>query len=129
MDVKLQNVDIVILSHGHYDHTGGLIEVLKRIKKRVPVIAHPTVFVPKLKVTPHLKFVGASFNSSRVESVGGVLLLAANPLGIDEGITTTGEVPRTTSLEKVRGFRTVYTRKFVDDLMLDDQSLVIDVDN
>lgn len=71
MEMKLQNVDIVALCHGHYDHTGGLIEVLKQIKKRVPVIAHPTVFVPRLKIKPLLKFIGESFTCSRVESVGG----------------------------------------------------------
>jgi 7,8-dihydropterin-6-yl-methyl-4-(beta-D-ribofuranosyl)aminobenzene 5'-phosphate synthase len=48
---------------------------------------------------------------------------------IADGITTTGEVPRTTAFENVRGFWTVKDRSFVDDLMLDDQSLVIDVED
>jgi len=129
MGINLQNVDVIALSHGHYDHTGGLIEALKQMKKRVPVIAHPTVFGPKLTIMPHLRLIGAPFRSSEVESAGGVPLLATDPVKIADGITTTGEVPRTTAFETVRGFWTIHNRKFVEDKMLDDQSLVIDVEN
>ena len=128
LDVNLENVDVVALSHGHYDHTGGLIEALKQMKKRVPVIGHPTLFDPKLKLMPHLRLIGAPFRSSDVESAGGVPILAADPVKIADGITTTGEVPRTTAFESVKGFWTVHNRSFVDDVMLDDQSLVIDVE-
>jgi 7,8-dihydropterin-6-yl-methyl-4-(beta-D-ribofuranosyl)aminobenzene 5'-phosphate synthase len=129
MGVNLLNVDIIALSHGHYDHTGGLIAALKRIKKRVPVIAHPNVFRPKLKIKPHLKFIGAPCDASEVEAAGGITLLAVNPVKIADGITTTGEVPRRTEFEKVRGFWTVQNGSFVEDMMLDDQSLIIDVEN
>ncbi len=129
MGVNLEDVDVIAISHGHYDHTGGLLEALKRMKKRVPVIGHPTVFGPKLKMKPHLKFIGAPFHASEVEAAGGKPILATNPVKIADGITTTGEVPRITAFESVRGFWTVRNRKFVDDVMLDDQSLVIDVEN
>jgi 7,8-dihydropterin-6-yl-methyl-4-(beta-D-ribofuranosyl)aminobenzene 5'-phosphate synthase len=128
MGVNLEDVDVIALSHGHYDHTGGLLEALKRMKKRVPVIGHPTVFDPKLSLMPHLRLIGAPFKSSDVESAGGVPILATDPVKITDGIATTGEVPRITAFESVRGFWTVHDRSFVDDLMLDDQSLVIDVE-
>jgi len=129
MGVNLEDVDVIALSHGHYDHTGGLLEALKRMKKRVPVIGHPTVFEPKLSLMPHLRLIGSPFRCSDVESVGGVPLLVADPVKIADGIATTGEVPRITAFESVRGFWTVRNRSFVDDVMLDDQSLVIDVEN
>ncbi|GAI03426.1 unnamed protein product, partial [marine sediment metagenome] len=128
MGINLQNVNVIALSHAHYDHTGGLIEALKQTKKRVPVIAHPTVFDPKLKIMPHLRLIGAPFKSSVVESAGGVPLLATDPVKIADGITTTGEVPRRTNFESVRGFWTVQDRSFVEDRMIDDQSLVFDVE-
>jgi 7,8-dihydropterin-6-yl-methyl-4-(beta-D-ribofuranosyl)aminobenzene 5'-phosphate synthase len=129
MGVNLEDVDVIALSHGHYDHTGGLLEALKRMKKRVPVIAHPTVFEPKLSLMPHLRLIGAPFKVSDVEAVGGVPVFASDPVKIADGITTTGEVPRTTSFEKVRGFWTVQNGSFVEDIMPDDLSLVIDIEN
>jgi 7,8-dihydropterin-6-yl-methyl-4-(beta-D-ribofuranosyl)aminobenzene 5'-phosphate synthase len=128
MGVNLEDVDVIALSHGHYDHTGGLLDALKRMKKRVPVIGHPTVFEPKLSLTPHLRLIGAPLKVSDVEAVGGVPVFVSDPVKIADGIATTGEVPRITAFESVRGFWTVHNRKFVEDKMLDDQSLVIDVE-
>lgn len=129
MDVNLQKTDLVMLSHGHYDHTGGLIGALKQMQKGVPVIAHPKIFDPKLKIMPHLKFIGTSCKPSDIESAGGVPLLAIDPVKIADGITTTGEVQRTTAFEGFRGFWTVHNRKFIEDFMLEDQALIIDVEN
>ena len=129
MGINLQNVNVIALSNVHYDHTGGLIEVLKQTKKRVQFIAHPTIFEPKLKIMPQLRLIGPPFKSSVVESAGGVPLLATDPVKMVDGITTTGEVPRRTAFESVRGFWTVQDRSFVEDRMIDDQSLVIDVEN
>jgi 7,8-dihydropterin-6-yl-methyl-4-(beta-D-ribofuranosyl)aminobenzene 5'-phosphate synthase len=129
MNINLQNVDIIALSHGHYDHTGGLIGTLNKIKKSVLVIAHPTVFDLKLKILPHLKFIGAPCIPSDIESAGGKPLLVTDPVKIADGITTTGEVQRTTAFEKIRGFLTVHNRRLIEDLMLDDQALIINLES
>jgi 7,8-dihydropterin-6-yl-methyl-4-(beta-D-ribofuranosyl)aminobenzene 5'-phosphate synthase len=129
MDINLQKTDIVTISHGHYDHTGGLIGTLKKIEKRVLVIAHPNFFNPKLKIMPHLRFLGTPFKPSDIECAGGVPILVTDPVKIANGITTTGEVQRRTTFEKIRGFLTVHNRRLVEDFMLDDQALIIDVEN
>ena len=127
LGVKLEDVDAVVLSHGHYDHTGALIDALKQMKKLVPVIGHPTLFAPKLSLKPHLRVIGTPCKVSDLEAVGGVPLLVKGPLKIADGITTTGEIPRSTAFENVKGFWTIQNSNFVNDVMLDDQSLVIDV--
>ncbi len=129
MGIDLQKTDIVALSHGHYDHTGGLLGTLKKIEKRVLVIAHPKIFDPKLKIMPHLRFIGTPCNSSDVESAGGVTILATDPVKIANGITTTGEIPRTTDFEKIGGFLTVHNNRLIEDVMLDDQALIINLEN
>jgi 7,8-dihydropterin-6-yl-methyl-4-(beta-D-ribofuranosyl)aminobenzene 5'-phosphate synthase len=38
--IDLSSADAVVLSHGHYDHTGGLREVLRQAGE-VPLFLHP----------------------------------------------------------------------------------------
>jgi 7,8-dihydropterin-6-yl-methyl-4-(beta-D-ribofuranosyl)aminobenzene 5'-phosphate synthase len=49
MKVDLSNIDKFILSHGHFDHTGGLREVLSQTAG-VDIIAHPDVLNLKFAV-------------------------------------------------------------------------------
>jgi 7,8-dihydropterin-6-yl-methyl-4-(beta-D-ribofuranosyl)aminobenzene 5'-phosphate synthase len=44
MGIDLTEVDYIVLSHGHPDHTGGLAEMLRRTGRETEVIAHPDVF-------------------------------------------------------------------------------------
>ncbi|MGD2066331.1 MAG: MBL fold metallo-hydrolase [Candidatus Bathyarchaeota archaeon] len=129
MSINLADVNAIVLSHGHYDHTGGLHEALKQMKKRVPVVVHPTIFEPKLSMMPHLRLIGSPFTSSDIESAGGVPVFAVDSVKIADGIMTTGEVPRITAFETVRGFWTVHKQRLIEDKMIDDQSLVIDVED
>jgi len=124
MKIDTRIIDAVFLSHGHYDHTGGLVSILGRIGKKVPVIAHPSVFEPKLKIKPHLKYIGPPFTRSEVEAAAGMMLCAKNPVKLAEGIMTSGEVERVTAFEKTQGFYTIKEGKFVDDNLPDDQALV-----
>lgn len=126
--VDLSEIDAVFLSHGHYDHTGGLIGVLECIDKKIPVIAHPKIFDAKLKLDPNLRYIGPPFKPSEVEASGGVMLLARNPVVIRKGVMTTGEIERGVAYEKVEGFWTNDGETFKEDTMLDDQALIMDVD-
>lgn len=129
MNVDLEKIDAIVLSHGHYDHVGGLIGVMKHINKCIPVIVHPKAFHPKFKVKPTLTFKGASFKPSDVESASGILVFARNPVTIAEEVVTSGEVVRETAFESVEDFWTVEEEKFVEDSMLDDQALIINVED
>ena len=50
LGVNLASVDKIILSHGHYDHTGGLSELLKCGGSR-DIYAHPGIFESRSCVT------------------------------------------------------------------------------
>lgn len=44
LGIDLGSTDAVVLSHGHYDHTGGLMEVLGRAGKN-PLFLHPGALI------------------------------------------------------------------------------------
>ena len=49
LDVKLSEIDAVVLSHGHYDHTGGVPALLPLLKETIPVYVGKEFFLPKYK--------------------------------------------------------------------------------
>jgi 7,8-dihydropterin-6-yl-methyl-4-(beta-D-ribofuranosyl)aminobenzene 5'-phosphate synthase len=117
MDAVLQNVDLMVVSHGHYDHTGGLVHALDEVGKEALVIAYLKAFKPKLKLAPKLKFTGSPFKLPEMEDAGGVMLSSRSPVAIAKGVSTSGEIERVTNYERVEGFWTVEDELFVKDDM------------
>jgi 7,8-dihydropterin-6-yl-methyl-4-(beta-D-ribofuranosyl)aminobenzene 5'-phosphate synthase len=127
MRARLRELDAIVISHGHYDHIGGLLQILKRSSRFIPVVAHPKVFGPKYAFKPNLQFIGPGFDQPSVKAAGGVLVLARNPVMITAGVTTSGEIARETDFEKTEGFWTIEDDRFVEDAMNDEQALLINV--
>ena len=125
LHIDPEEIDLICLSHGHYDHTGGLMGVLQRRRAPVPIVAHPDIFAPKLKVRPFLKYIGAPFTRDQLEAAGGIMLPCRGPVTLAPGVMTTGEVPRMEALETVEGFWTMKNDQYTPDAMPDDQSLAI----
>jgi 7,8-dihydropterin-6-yl-methyl-4-(beta-D-ribofuranosyl)aminobenzene 5'-phosphate synthase len=129
LNADILKVDAIAISHGHYDHAGALLEVLRCIRQSIPVIAHPSVFIPKFALRPKLRFIGQSFDSASVRAAGGVPLLVRNPVKIAVGVMTSGEIARETFFEKTLGFYTVKDEYFTEDSLIDDQALIINIRN
>jgi 7,8-dihydropterin-6-yl-methyl-4-(beta-D-ribofuranosyl)aminobenzene 5'-phosphate synthase len=97
MGVDLNNIDAVVLSHGHYDHTGGLAELLKGAGRK-KIFAHPGIFISRFDGSR--KPIGIPFTRSYLEGLGADFILSDTSQVVAEGISTTGEVPRKTTFEK-----------------------------
>jgi 7,8-dihydropterin-6-yl-methyl-4-(beta-D-ribofuranosyl)aminobenzene 5'-phosphate synthase len=130
MGVDFSSVDVMVLSHGHYDHTGGLYEVLRRSGKK-EIIAHPDVWSRKygsLDNTPP-RFVGIPFVREALEAMGATFRLSTEPVRLSEHITTTGQVPMLNDYEKVETYLRVKDgEELKQDDINDDLSLVIDTE-
>lgn len=123
LHIDLCGIDMICLSHGHYDHTGGLMGILRQIKGRTQVLAHPDIFAPKLKERPALEHIGLPFTRGQAEAAGAVMLECRGPLTIAPGFMSTGEVLRSEPFEKVEGFWTIRDGQCCQDEIPDDQAL------
>jgi 7,8-dihydropterin-6-yl-methyl-4-(beta-D-ribofuranosyl)aminobenzene 5'-phosphate synthase len=128
LKVDLSAIDTVALSHGHYDHTGGLHHVLGA-SAGAAVYCHPSAFLPRYsikagKATP----VGLPRESARAldKLPGGRLRWVNGPVTLTEAIGMTGPVPRKTLFEDVGGPFYMDTRGEIPDNLEDDASLWID---
>ena len=128
LHIDLPHIDLICLSHGHYDHTGGLMGVLQRVNGKICILAHPDIFAPKLKAQPFLQFIGPPFCRVEAEAAGAIMLDCRGPTAIAPGVMTTGEVTRLESFEKVEGFWTIKDGQYCEDNIPDDQALAINIE-
>lgn len=128
LGVDLGKIDQIVLSHGHFDHTGGLRLMLRRLRKEIAIIAHPDIWQEKYGRRPGRpeRYAGIPFQRAELESLGARFNLTNQPVKISDKIMTTGEVPMVTDFESVD------SRLFVKepsgwqpDKLMDDQALVI----
>lgn len=62
LNIKVEEIDYLIISHGHYDHTGGMEEFLK-INSKAKIICKKEIFIKKYsKTTGNIREIGITFN-------------------------------------------------------------------
>jgi 7,8-dihydropterin-6-yl-methyl-4-(beta-D-ribofuranosyl)aminobenzene 5'-phosphate synthase len=130
MEINIKEIEAIVISHGHMDHTGSLNGILDKIPGRIPLVVHPGAFQyprytrqpdgsknlwPRTLVRDELK----QKNIEIVESETPTLIA-------DDMIMVTGTVERITKFEK--GLPNALVEKdgeIVKDPIIDDQALVI----
>jgi 7,8-dihydropterin-6-yl-methyl-4-(beta-D-ribofuranosyl)aminobenzene 5'-phosphate synthase len=129
LGVRLAEVDKIVLSHGHFDHTGGLQNMLQAIGRPVEIVCHPDVWAPKFGVTREgpPRFVGIPFHQAALESLGARFSMSISPVKLGDGMMTTGEVPMVTDFEAIDPHLCVKDGLDLrQDGLDDDQAVVID---
>ena len=105
MKLNLRDLDFLILSHGHIDHTGGLAVLARHLtgaapegsSPRVPqLIAHPRCFWPKEKDG---RKNGSGLSEEQICRQFPVSL-SAKPVWITEDLVFLGEIPRRFAFEQ-----------------------------
>jgi len=125
MGVDWTRLHTIVLSHGHYDHSGGLEGLIPHLPKRVRVIGHPASFVPRANTQPYFRDIGIPFSKDRL---AGVDFLESNEtLFLTPNIILSGEVTRVFDFEKDshKGLLIQQHGEFVEDEVMDDKAIVI----
>jgi 7,8-dihydropterin-6-yl-methyl-4-(beta-D-ribofuranosyl)aminobenzene 5'-phosphate synthase len=105
LGVNLSTADTLVLSHGHYDHTGGLARILGS-NPSLAVYCHPGVFTPRFSRQPDgaMKPIGISQTSAdALQRVRQSTHWVTGPTCLSDDIGITGPIPRSTVFEDTGG--------------------------
>lgn len=128
LDIDLSETTAIVLSHGHYDHTGGVKEALS-LAPDAGIYLHPAA------LDTHFSLRGGQCHSIAMPtaSMRSVLDLELNqvhwvsrPYEISTGLWITGPVPRVTDFEDVGGQFYLDKKCTRPDLIEDDLSLWVE---
>jgi 7,8-dihydropterin-6-yl-methyl-4-(beta-D-ribofuranosyl)aminobenzene 5'-phosphate synthase len=127
MNRDLSKVHNVVISHGHYDHTGGLLPLLTECGPK-QIHAHPGIFTPRFRIkdTGECCPIGMPHSRNQLESAGAEFTISKEFREIASGVFLTGEVPQATAFET--GDQGLYCDCTGQDLDVtpDDQSLILE---
>lgn len=122
LGISLHPLDAIVLSHGHYDHTGGLAEVLQECPE-ADLFVHPSAL--EGKYSPRGEIGAPIRDEEELRSRVGNLVWTTTPTELYPGICVTGTIPRSHELEDTGGnFWRDKTHQQIDTLP-DDQALFI----
>ncbi len=129
LNVNLSAAEIVALSHGHYDHTGGLAHALPQFA-RAAVYAHAGVFRDRFIQRPNgrIQTVRSPIESAEWlrPQVGELVLTSQGPVDLGGGVWLSGEVPRRNQVEDVGGAFYLDRACSEPDTIPDDQAMFIE---
>ncbi len=155
LEIDPTSIDVIALSHGHWDHVAGLSEILRAVcrpreskmfpagttdedlvdyagRKTIPLIAHPAAFRERWNFLKDGRRYGPmnATNRAEWEALGARIVEAEEPHRVAEGCWTTGYVPResfeTAGRSKLLRYRD--GDRFLPDDTEEDQSIVIHVE-
>lgn len=126
LGVDLKRADAIVLSHGHYDHAGGLERVLELVPETVPLFMHPDARQPKYSVAQGKagRCISVAYMESRCAQANqGRLFDIGRPTEVVPGLWASGPIPRENDFEDTGGPFYLDQQGGEPDPLHDDQAL------
>lgn len=121
MNIDLNKINKLVISHGHDDHTGGLKYFFQE-KRNVELIAHPECFNYKEDATG--LYIGSPLNCKELSKIC-KLNLTKEPVQISKHITYLGEIPTLNDFEPRYAIgKSIRNDEKIEDKILDDSAIV-----
>lgn len=130
LDIDLTKLQGILFSHGHLDHTGGLMQVLDK-SGPVPIYAHPDLFSQRYSHNGNQeRNIGIPWSQKELEKTGATFKLSEAPCSIAPGLMLSGDVPRLHKEESGDPNLIVFSEEHqqIADPLHDDLSLFINTD-
>jgi len=132
LKIDLSSLEFIVLSHGHYDHTGATVELIKKSQREVKVLVHPYAFLPKFIIKKkRRKYHGIprGEHEADIQEARGQIRKVTKPTEIIPGVITSGEIKRINPFEKIMWkAKTIIEGKQVQDKVPEDQALFINIE-
>ncbi len=130
--IDARDIEAIVLSHGHFDHTTGLDGLARQIGRRnLPVVIHPDFWSRRRLLLPGRDpWQLPSTSRAALEGVGFSILEGRQPsFLLDGSLLVTGEVDRTNGFEPGFPYQEAWRdgRWQPDPLVLDDQAIVVNL--
>jgi 7,8-dihydropterin-6-yl-methyl-4-(beta-D-ribofuranosyl)aminobenzene 5'-phosphate synthase len=125
---SLTDIDALILSHAHHDHTGGLAIVLSQ-RPGLPIHASPDIFRPRYSFRDNRpNSIGLRFSSAEFKEAAD-LHLNDESVEVISGVWTTGEIRDRAEPEGRSAQHFIFSQgRWEADPYQDDMSVVVEVE-
>lgn len=129
MNLDLSNTYYIVLSHKHFDHTGGLLEILKAKDDWIPIMHGKNFFRPSVAVEPYLMHITKMpFLREKIVELKGMLTPIWRPIEFAPGIFVSGQIPLVTDFEApIPPLYRMIPPEMVQDEIEEELSLVINL--
>lgn len=133
MGLELNKIDFIVLSHGHYDHCGGLINFFNSDSVNYPkVFVRSSAFAKKYAINSDgssYRDIGIPWSLDRYNILKDNIVFVRDVLRITPDITLLGDIPSGTDFEELpKGFFTQDKNSMQPDRMEDEQMMVFDTE-
>jgi 7,8-dihydropterin-6-yl-methyl-4-(beta-D-ribofuranosyl)aminobenzene 5'-phosphate synthase len=133
LGIRLEQVEAIVLSHGHYDHTGGL-SAAREAAPGARVFLHPAAAEPKFAANPGgrgrpVGMAEASVRAIREAAAADRVVWTTGTTEVIDGVFVTGEIPRDNDFEDVGGRFLLDAAGTRPDPLVDDQALFFDTEH